>query len=192
MEDKNVSLIKSWYTNHKEAIVVAVVAIVVLIGFYCSNKPGTEKAPAIIPVTDTSPAQIRQASPNLSTNEAREVSRRIDVVTHTQPPTVQYYTATQTAADDKAQALAKQDKADQVYKQTKVVPVQGSDQSVIQNDYYAVQMGKKHDIKAGAAVIDSQPYATISYRNRDVTYEAYYNPATKKGGAGVSVTVASW
>ena len=186
--------IKEFWAQYKLPIVITAVCTVIIVAIFWLLKPESQ-APKITAVSGTSATQLRVSDPKLSPGDARDISHRIDTVVRTQPPTVQYYTISQAAADSKARELAKSDGADKVIKTINEVPIEGAESqagNVIQNNYYAIQMQRKHDIKVGAAVIDSKAYATISYRNRDVTYEAYYNPATQKGGAGVAVTVAKW
>jgi hypothetical protein len=182
--------IKEIWAQYKLPIITVIAVMLVIAGFLLFKH--NERCPEITTVPGTSASQLRVSDPKLSPGDARDISHRIDTVTRTQPPTVQYFTVSQAAADSKAQEIAKADGADKVIKTAKEVPVEGSDKPVIQNDYYAITMNRKHDIKVGAAVIDSKAYASVSYRNRDVEYTAYYNPATQQGGAGISVTVAKW
>ena len=70
--------------------------------------------------------------------------------------------------------------------------MKGNETSVIENDYYAINLERKHRVKAGAAMIDNDAYVTVDYQNRDVEYKAYYSPSAKKVGAGVEVTIAKW
>ena len=95
-----------------------------------------------------------------------------------------------------AQQYAKKDKADRVVKETKEVEVKDetgkTKATVTENNYYAINLERKHRIKVGAAVVDGERYATVGYQNRDVEYKAFYSPEKHKGGASVEVTIAKW
>ena len=148
--------------------------------------------PPVVNVESTMPEDLRLKMPELTKADSRDLSHQVQRAVATHRYTYQYYTTTQEQADKTAQTLAKKDKADKVIKQTMEKPVAGSDQKVIENQYYAVNLNRKHDVKVGAATVDGTAYATVSYRNRDVEYTGMYSPAEKKAGAAVSVTVAKW
>ena len=104
-------------------------------------------------------------------------------------------------ADHQAQSYAKQQKADKVVKTsvTKQMPdIQNPDgsktpgQQIVENDYYAINLNRKHDVKLGVAVIDSTAYIEASYRNREVECQIFYSPKKQAAGAGIKYTVAKW
>ena len=128
---------------------------------------------------------------NLTKADVADVTKRLNNVSQHNAPTMHYYTDTQQQADEVAQQQAKKDKADKIVKQTSE-PQKVGDNTIYNNNYYAVNMNRKHDIKAGVAHIDNNNYVSVSYRNRDVEYTGYYEPTKKTVGVGVSVTVAKW
>lgn len=69
---------------------------------------------------------------------------------------------------------------------------QGEEGQIIENNYYAINLNRKHSVEVGIKYVNKDVYAAASYRNRDVRYEVMYSPKTKKWGAGVMVTVAKW
>lgn len=158
---------------------------------------GHDKAPEIHTVPAISQKALQPYFPNSSKSEVKDIERRIITTKENKAPTHTYITYTQQAADAQAQRYAKQDKADKVIKQTSekdVIDEKGkpTGDKIIQNDYYAINMNRKHDIKVGVAVVDDKKYATLSYRNRDIEYGVMHNPDTKKTGVSVAVTVAKW
>lgn len=189
---------KSMEEKKKMMMRVAAVLLVILIaycGFMMGSKLGTK--PEIIEVPNTTPNQLKVYFPMESQSTLEDMSHQIQRAKEKQAPTYQYYTTTQKAADEKAQQLAKSQKADKVIKNTTKEPVldetgkQTSD-SVIRNDYYAINLERKHKVKAGSAVIGGEPYVSIGYQNRDVEYKAYYNPKKQIAGVGIEVTIAKW
>lgn len=191
---------KMVYEHKTEAISAAVVLICIIVAVFilCNSKHDTEKAPEIKTVTATTPAEIQRVMPNVSQNEAKDITRVIEKTTIEKAPTHEYFTYSQAAADSQAQEYAVKEKADALIKETSTVPVINSGNSdkpaaqVIENKYYAVTTERKHAISVGAAAVDSKVYATISYRNRRTTVTALYNPVTHESGAAVSYEVARW
>lgn len=159
------------------------------------SKLGTK--PEIVEVPNTTPNQLKVYFPMESQATIEDMSHQIQRAKEKQAPTYQYYTTTRKAADDKAQQLAKAQKADKVIKNTTKEPVldetgkQTSD-SVIRNDYYAIKLERKHKVKAGAAVIGGETYMSIGYQNRDVEYKVYYNSQRQIVSAGIDMTVTKW
>ena len=102
---------------------------------------------------------------------------------------------TQQEADNKAKEYGNAQKTGKIIKETREFEVKddsGNKTSVIENDYYAINLERKHRIKTGAAMIDHDAYVAVGYQNRDVEYKAYYAPPAKKAGVGVEVTIAKW
>ena len=94
-----------------------------------------------------------------------------------------------------AQEYGKAQKADKIVKETHEVEVKddnGNKTSVIENDYYAINLERKHRIKAGAMNVDGDTYIKAAYQNRDVEYEVYHSLKTGKTGVGVEATIAKW
>lgn len=189
---------KTWTQKYKAYIVAAIVCIVVFAGLalYHECNKSTDTPPPITTVPAATPQTLQQYFPQMTPADSKDLSHQITRAHDTQAPKYIYYTSTQAAADKQAQVYGKQQKADQIVKQTTTKEVKDetgkTTGQVIENDYYAVNLARKHDVKVGAAAVDGTAYATVSYRNRDVQYTGYYNPATHQGGAGVSVTVAEW
>lgn len=181
---------KKWIAG----IVAAILVVCLCFGAYRWYE--NRSTPPITTVPDTSARTLQQYFPNLTPADSKDLSHQINRAHDTQAPKYIYYTSTQAAADKQAQVYGKQQKADQIVKQTTTKDVKDetgkTTGQVIENDYYAVNLNRKHDVKIGAAAVDGTAYGTVSYRNRDVEYTAYYNPATHQGGGGVSVTVAKW
>lgn len=151
----------------------------------------------IIPVTDTNVSSIEEAMSEVSKKEAQEISDKIIEVKAEKAPEYHYYTSIQEQADIKAREYADEQKADKVMKETSKVDVTGekgetSSQQVIENNYYAINLEKKHSVEVGAAVIDSTAYITAAYRNRNIKYEALYSPNSNKFGINISATIVKW
>ena len=175
------------------------VAVILLALFACYRvyKVYFDKAPEVVTVPDISQESIQTAFPTSSKSEVKDITHQIERVREVQVPSYRWYSTNQAAADNRAQQYEKQDKADKVVKTTVEKTVKDengkdTEQKVIENDYYAIQLERKHKIKMGAAVVDDDHYVTLSYQNRKIEYELYYSPDTQKYGAGVSYTVAQW
>lgn len=184
-------------TTLKIALGTAIAVILFMAGYIVYQQYGHEKV-EIKSVPETTTQEVRKALPP-KTSEAtiRDTTHQIQRAKEVQVPKYQYYTATQEQSDKVAQNYAKKQKADTVVKNTTEKPVvnekgEATGQTVIENDYYAINLERKHKVKAGAAVVDKDVYATVSYQNRDVEYTAYYCPERKAVGAGVEVTIAKW
>lgn len=176
-------------------VILLVIASVWLLRSRTNNEPMK-----ITTVTQTTPNGLKTYFPDMSNSEAKDVSRRIETVKENSAPTYHYVTYTQTAADEKAQELATVQKADKVVKTTTIVPVEaGKDEtvnspkpSVYENNYYAINMERKHKIAAGVMSVDGKAYAAVSYTNRDVTATAYTDDFRGINGGSVMYTVAKW
>ena len=112
-----------------------------------------------------------------------------------------YVTATEQQGDDIARKTAERERADYVVKQQDTAPAivaaddskgnKGQQTTVYNNTYYAVHQEKKHDIKAGVAVVDDKAAAVVTYRNRELSYSVYTD-GHKATGAAVQYTVCKW
>ena len=189
----------TFFSSHRELVIgLAVIALIWIVGVfvYVSHKKTAEEIPTIhtttasnVLPTDISTA-FRTQGKSISSNNANQLTKIIERTTETKAPTYQYYTSTDSAADKVTQQQAKANKADVLVKQQDKKTV--GDTTVVDNKYYAITNARKHSVSVGAADINNEAYATISYRNRDITYTGYYNPSTKDAGAGVSIQIASW
>ena len=198
--------IKEWFRNlftfckahFRLVLELAVIALILIacVFIYVNNKKITEEIPVITTTTASNvlPTDIstafRTQGKSISSNNANQLTKIIERTTETKAPTYQYYTSTDSAADKVTQQQAKANKADVLVKQQDKKTV--GDTTVVDNKYYAITNARKHSVSVGAADINNEAYATISYRNRDITYTGYYNPSTKDAGAGVSIQIASW
>lgn len=110
-----------------------------------------------------------------------------------------YVTTTEQQGDDIAKQTAEHEGADYVVKQQDTAPAivaptddgKGQQTTVYNNTYYAVHQEKKHDIKAGVAVVDDKAAAVVTYRNRELSYSVYTD-GHKATGAAVQYTVCKW
>lgn len=165
---------------------------------YVINTNTNKKPPDITEVPSTNIQDIRESLPEASESEAKDITKRIQKTKEESAPTYHYYTRTQEDADKKAQEYAQKQGADKVLKDTKTREIEGTGKetnkkdSIIENNYYALNMERKHNISVGSMYVDHNSYVTASYRNRDVTYTALYGVNNHKVGVGVSVTVAKW
>lgn len=151
----------------------------------------TSKAPDPVIVTNTTTREVREAMPGANDTTVKDVSRQIERVTEREAPRQEWYSTDQQSANKKAETFRSRDNGDVLLKETATKPVDEKT-NIIENKYYSVSTARKHDIQLGGAAIDGKGYVTAGYRNRDVTYTAYYDPVHKAGGAGVSVVVAKW
>lgn len=171
-------------------IIVVLIAALIRLAFF-KKMP----EPEIVTVPDISQQSLQTYFPMETKATIKDMAHQIQRAKETQAPQYHYYTVTQQEADNKAKEYGKIQKADKIVKETHEVEVKddkGDKTHVIENDYYAINLERKHRIKAGAAMIDHDAYMTIGYQNRDVEYKAYYSPSAKKAGAGIEVTIAKW
>ena len=193
IKQEQINKIKSFFEDHKEQIAIILIAICLCVVIYSVVHRVTEpKNVPIHTVTEITPQTIKQVIPGVSNSEAKDISRRIEYVHDNTAPTYHYYTVSQEASDKTAEAYAQAQHADNIVKQTKEVSIPNTDQKVIENDYYAINMERKHAVAVGTAYINDKAYGTVSYRNRRTTYTGYYNPSTHEGGASISYEVARW
>lgn len=192
----------TFLTSHKRLVVeLAVIALfcIVSINLYASHKMATEETPVIHTVysaqdTPLAPYAVLDAvkanNRQVSAGDANQLTKIIERTTETKAPTYQYYTTTDSSADKMTQQYAVAGKADTIVKQQDKKTV--GDTTVVDNKYYAITNARKHSISVGVADVDNEAYATVAYRNRDITYTGYYSPQSGKTGAGVSVQIARW
>lgn len=111
-----------------------------------------------------------------------------------------YVTATEQQGDDIAEQMAAKEGAAYVVKQKDTAPAivaptddsgKGQQTTVYNNTYYAVHQEKKHDIKAGVAVVDKKAAAVVTYRNREMSYSVYTD-GHRATGAAVQYTICKW
>ena len=163
------------------ALLVVALGVTAYLWYQEKNKP-----PEVVKVPDTTVSSLSTAFPHETQSTLKDMNHQIERAKNTQAPQYHYYTYNQESADRQAQSYAKQP------------DIQNPDgtktpgQQIVENDYYAINLNRKHDVKAGAAVVDGTAYVEVSYRNRDVELQAFYSPEKQTGGAGIKYTVAKW
>lgn len=170
------------------AMLIALLLAVSVYSF-SKNQPELENITVPAEMTITS---LRGGSSEPADNTAKEIEKQIIIAKETTAPTYQYYTTTQEAADDIAKEHAKTQGVDKIVKETEEKTVEGSDEKVIENDYYAINLEKTHRIKAGATVVNKEAYLTLAYENKAIDYTLFYAPNKKDFGIGTSITLAKW
>ena len=174
---------------------VAGIILVLLIaysGYFMLTK---KSEPDITEVPSISSKEIKNYFPMESEATVKDMAHQMERAKEKQAPQYHYYTITQKDADTKAKEYAKAQKADKVVKESREVVIKddaGKTTSVIENDYYAINLERKHSIKTGVTVLDDDTYVKVAYQNRDIEYEVYHSPQTSKTGVGVEVTIAKW
>lgn len=168
------------------ALVLLIIAVCWL-GYEHFHK---EPVPEIVNVPQVTRQEVQKAMPDMNRKEVERTTRIIERTATKEAPAQSWYAVSAPAADAKAQEIAKEQKADKVIKHTEEKEVEGSDQKIVEADYYGIHLERKHRIKAGVAVINNEPYGTLSYQNRDIEYTAYANHDNY--GAGIQYTVAKW
>lgn len=192
-----------YFTSYWKYIKIGLIAIVAIAFVWLAYSWYQEKnkPPEVVKVPDTTVSSLSTAFPHETQSTLKDMNHQIERAKDTQAPQYHFYTYNQEQADHQAQSYAKQQKADKVVKTsvTKQMPdIQNPDgsktpgQQIVENDYYAINLNRKHDVKAGAAVVDGTSYVEVSYRNRDVELQAFYSPEKQTGGAGIKYTVAKW
>ena len=174
---------------------VAGIILVLLIaygGYFMLTK---KSEPDITEVPSISSKEIKNYFPMESEATVKDMAHQMERAQEKQAPQYHYYTITQKEADAKAEEYAKAQKADKVVKESREVVIKddaGKTTSVIENDYYAINLERKHRIKTGVTVLDDDTYVKVAYQNRDIEYEVYHSPQTGKKGVGVEITIAKW
>lgn len=191
--ERAVIIIEKWKIVLYSAIIALLIAAIA-VGIAVLLK---KDEPAVVQIPSVSERNIKEAFPKSTSSEVKEIEKQIIKTQDVKAPEYHYYTITQEAGDKEARQYAAKEKADKVVKTTEEIPVKDekgreTEQKVIENNYYGINLNRKHDIKLGAAAIDDDPYVSLSYRNRDVEYTVYKKTNGNKYGAGISVTVAKW
>jgi len=187
---------------NKKYIVAAVIAVIVIvcafIGGYVVKTHFTDKTVIEVPKTDAQ--TLLNTVPQLK-NDKADAERLADTIQDTTKlaPVYQFYASDKAAGDMYAETFRKQNNGDYVVKTQEINKVvdsssqaqQNQSGSVYDNKYYNVTMERKKAVSVGAAVIDSNPYYTMSYRNKRTTWTGYYDKRDGKTGASVSYEVWS-
>ena len=204
--------------NHLILIQILLLLVVVIASALFVSKHTNDDSlitPPIVSTDNTSVKDLKEFFPMETNSTLKDIGNQIDEAHSNIAPDYKYYTYSQKAADAIAEEYGKEQKADKIIKTTTEVPIsepqkkpdtatstdnttnasnntQKPNDTVIENNYYAISLERKHRISLGAAHIDSENYITTSYRNRDVEYTVFGAPENKTLGVGVSVTVAKW
>jgi|GEM_PF-2584518 len=187
----------------KWVYVAAAVILILLICLIFNSCKKEKKEPEInVPVYsfDTSFETRKQADNDL---------KKQGIIIKDRP--FQKITKTEAEGDKIAENFAAENHADYIVKEKNDIPQiientepenkdknraedKPEETKIYTNNYYAVSQEKKHDIKAGIAVIDNHADAVLTYRNRDVSYSLYTDGNKDKiiKGAAVQVTIAKW
>lgn len=189
--------------DNKRRMIIAAVVIVVLVVvgalvWYQRQKPdeGRVNVPLYSLDTGFSTDNVRKDD-----GKAQEAAlKKVGVEIQDRPR--HYVTTTERQGDDIAQQTAKHEGADYVVKQKDADPTivatddskdkdKGQQTTVYNNTYYAGHQEKKHDIKAGVAVVDNKAAAVVTYRNRELSYSVYTD-GHRATGAAVQYTICKW
>lgn len=188
--------------KRKMILVAFVVVLLVIVGalvWYQRQKPdeGRVNVPLYSLDTGFSTDNVRKDG-----GKAQEAAlKKVGVEMQDRPR--HYVTATEQQGDDIAIKTAERERADYVVKQRDTAPAivaptddskgedKGQQTTVYNNTYYAVHQEKKHDIKAGVAVVDDKAAAVVTYRNRELSYSVYTD-GHKATGAAVQYTICKW
>jgi hypothetical protein len=188
--------------NKRKIVLVAVVVSLVIVGaLVWSQRQQAQDAQQVnVPLytldTDFSTENVQKAE------QAQEAAlKKVGVEIQDRPR--HYVTTIEQQADDIARQTAERERADYVVKQQDMAPAivaptndskgddKGQQTTVYNNTYYAVHQEKKHDIKAGVAVVDDKAAAVVTYRNRELSYSVYTD-GHKATGAAVQYTICKW
>lgn len=186
----------------RKIVLVAVVVSLVIVGaLVWSQRQQAQDAQQVnVPLytldTDFSTENVQKAE------QAQEAAlKKVGVEIQDRPR--HYVTTIEQQADDIARQTAAKEGADYVVKQHDTAPAivaptdngkdkdKGQQTTVYNNTYYAVHQEKKHDIKAGVAVVDDKAAAIVTYRNRELSYSVYTD-GHKATGAAVQYTICKW
>ena len=172
------------YKRVEQIATVILMILLMIVSFYAGRK---SVSPKIVEVPSVSTENLKKALPEASGSDVKKIEKEIK----TAVPAYEYFTSDNKEADTIASDLAKDQKADKVIKDSYKLSAPNNKFDLYENKYYAINLDKKHDIKIGAAYIYNGAYGSVSYRNRDIEYTAYYG-GKNKSGIGISYTIAKW
>ena len=187
--------------KRKMILVAFVVVLLVIVGalvWYQRQKPDEGRVNVPLYSLDTGFSTDNARKDDGKAQEA--ALKKVGVEMQDRPR--HYVTATEQQADDIARQTAAKEGADYVVKQHDTAPAivatddskdkdKGQQTTVYNNTYYAVHQEKKHDIKAGVAVVDNKAAAVITCRNREMSYSVYTD-GHRAAGAAVQYTICKW
>ena len=204
--------IKEWFRNlftfckaHFRLVIgLAVIALILIacVFIYVNHKKTAEEIPVITTVYSASDDKLapyivldaaKANNRQVSNNDANDIARLANRSESTEKAYAHSITTDEALADNQAQQIAKDRKADLIIKQTSTDKQASNDKIQVQdNNFYLVQQERKHSVSVGVADVDNDAYITASYRNRKTEVTGYYNPSTGKTGAGVSYQISRW
>lgn len=187
--------------DKRKMILAAVVVVLVVVGalvWHQRQKPDEGRVNVPLYSLDTGFSTDNARKADSKTQEA--ALKKVGIEIQDRPR--RYVTATEQQGDDIARKTAEHERADYVVKQRDTAPAivaptddskgnKGQQTTVYNNTYYAVHQEKKHDIKAGVAVVDDKAAAVVTYRNRELSYSVYTD-GHKATGAAVQYTICKW
>ena len=180
----------------KKTMAIAGIVVILTVALIIGRLHVSQKKPDIVNVPAITTQNLQPYFPMESESTVKNISKQITYAKENKAPQYHYYTTTQEAADQEAQKYAQQQKADKVVKETHKVEVETdtreTEPKVIENNYYAISLERKHRIKVGAATVDGDTYIKAAYQNRDIEYELYHSPKTGAIGIGAEVTIVKW
>jgi hypothetical protein len=153
--------------------------------------PTADKKPEITRVNSTSPFNLTM--PGINKKETVELSSRINKRAAETAPDYEGFTDNQKDSDFIVNEEARKvNKPDKIIKTTEQITSNNKSEKVnlYQNKYYGINLNKRHSVSVGGAYINSEPYASVSYRNREITYSVYGND--KHYGVGINYNIKSW
>ena len=171
---------------------VMLVLLIAYGGYFMLTK---KSEPEITEVPSVSSKEIKSYFPMESEATVKDMAHQMERAKEKQAPQYHYYTVTQKQADDKAKEYAKAQKADKVVKESREVVIKddaGKTTSVIENDYYAINLERKHEVKVGAAMVDGTPFISVGCQNHKFEYKIYYAPTKCLAGVGAEAVIAKW
>lgn len=171
---------------------VMLVLLIAYGGYFMLTK---KSEPEITEVPSVSSKEIKSYFPMESEATVKDMAHQMERAKEKQAPQYHYYSVTQKQADDKAKEYAKAQKADKVVKESREVVIKddaGKTTSVIENDYYAINLERKHEVKVGAAMVDGTPYISVGCQNNKFEYKIYYAPTKCLAGVGAEAVIAKW
>lgn len=174
--------------------ITVIISCIIIYKNYSHNHDVNVNMTEMVGNTKINDQDIKKAIPNSTAADQKDIARLINNKQQYKAD-YSFYSADQKAGDDQAKVFSKDHNSKDVIKQTSRTDVPAAYNTpaatIYNNNYYAIQQQRKHDIKVGAVVIHDKAAAEISYRNRDIEYKVFVDQQGAAGG-GVSYTVAKW
>lgn len=179
--------IRQWLQREWK-FVLALFMLFVFYGYSCYEYDKSRSVP-MKTISQFSADEIVKATSKLNIPitpaETRYITQEI-VKREQLPPEIVYLTKTQKEADVEVDKIAKQDKADFLFKNTI------SNNGTITNKYYGVHMEKKHEVKMGVTNIGHETYVSAGYQYKNINIILHSKDLKKIDGGSLMMTVASF